>query len=298
MPAAPAETPRDTLKKRQEALKAAETAAKTASDSVTALRGEVAELTRAVGDVDQALTGYDKTLSRLQSQRDDLNLQMTGFDATLGTLVRPKLSEITAAIQHYADDAAAAQQHAADLRTASVKARDAADAAAQKETAADDRLKAAKQHLHTAESSLSDLAGLLKQVQQATNDRNYAGAYFLLTEAQRIKVDVRDRAAQKRVLPRPPRRRRRSRAAAPARTARDAGGPRSRPRSGGDEPAHHAVAVLKPSPFRRPPRQRNPLRPRPRRRSSGADRRVMLSAAPDAAVVIASQWPTTPRSPA
>lgn len=200
MPAASTETPRDTLKDKKEALAKAEEAAQKATDAVTSLRSEVAELTRAVNEVDQVLAAYDKTLDRIKAQSGDLAVQIAGFDAVLQSLVKEKRAEIDAAIKAYDDETTAAQTHVNDLRSAWEKARDYAETARQEESTADDRLKRAKDYLRTADTSLSELTALVKQIQQAMTAKNYAGAFFLLTEAQKIKIEVRDHAAQEKEL--------------------------------------------------------------------------------------------------
>jgi methyl-accepting chemotaxis protein-1 (serine sensor receptor) len=200
MPAAAAATPRDTLEQKKTALKKAEAAAQTASTTVATLRSEIADLTKSVAQIDQALAGYDKTFARLQAQRDDLAVQVAGFEATLLTLVREKRPEIDAAIKKYDDEVAATATQADKLKQAWEKARDESDAAQQQAADAAQHLTDVKQALRAADTSIAAMTALTKQIHQAMADRNYAGAYFLLTEAEKLTIELPDRATEERAL--------------------------------------------------------------------------------------------------
>ena len=176
----------DQLKSKQKDLAQAETDVSTSQSKAQSLRAEVQTLTAAVADQDKNVSDVTALNDANKANTDSL----AALKKTVGEAIKAKKDQIDKEIAAQ-EGLVSDKQKGADAATAAAKtAQGNYDQAVADTKAAEDDATKIKTQIQDASKAISEVTSLIKQADALFKAGNSAGAYFLLNEAEGMKVGL------------------------------------------------------------------------------------------------------------
>lgn len=176
----------DQLKSKQNDLAQAESDVNASQSKAQSLRAEVQTLTAAVTEYTKSTSDANTLTDANKANTDNL----AALKKTVGDAIKAKKDQIDKEIAAQETLVTDKQKAADDAAAAAKKAQDDYDQAMTDAKTADDDAGKIKSQIQDASKSIGDVAALLKQADALYKAGNAAGAYFLLNEAEAIKVEA------------------------------------------------------------------------------------------------------------
>ncbi|HEX6546135.1 MAG TPA: hypothetical protein VF023_07500 [Bryobacteraceae bacterium] len=176
----------DQLKNKQKDLAHAEADMSASQSKAQSLRAEVQILTAAVAEYTKSTSDVNALADFNKANADTL----ASLKQTVGDAIKAKKDQIDKEIAAQEALVADKQKVADDAAAAAKKAQGDYDQAIADTKVADEDAGKIKSQIQDASKAISDVAALLKQADALYKAGNAAGAYFLLSEAEAIKVEV------------------------------------------------------------------------------------------------------------
>ena len=176
------------LKSKQKDLAQAEADVSTSQSKAQSLRAEVQTLTAAVAEYTKSASEMNALADANKANADNL----AALKKTVGDAIKAKKDQVDKEIATQEALIAGKQKAADDAAAVAKKAQDDYDQAIADAKTADDDAGKIKSQIQDASKAIGDVAALLKQADALYKAGNAAGAYFLLNEAEAIKVEAPD----------------------------------------------------------------------------------------------------------
>ena len=174
------------LKSKQKDLAQAESDVSASQSKAQNLRAEVQTLTAAVTEYTKSASDVNTLTDANKATADNL----AALKTTVSDAIKAKKEQIDKEIAAQEALVTDKQKAADDAAAVAKKAQDDYDQAVADAKTADDDAGKIKSQIHDANKAIGDVAALLKQAEALFKAGNAAGAYFLLNEAEAIKVEV------------------------------------------------------------------------------------------------------------